>query len=940
MDAISNCSITIKRVRENLDRCQMKNELTDTFTIDHLLSKLNSNATQVLSCISPIDGIGLPYFEKYLKPQQKAGKTYLLIPLCDGVHFQGYIVDIKKSKVIHVDSLRWDAAENATAIKIAQVLFGDSNASYESFYQSRMQFDTNSCGIWLVAGMCSFVIGLPEVIDRDNAFDICFSLLEQNKEHQISKPIAINDVNVLSEFCNEEQVKKFNSADFIIQVLRNNPEKSEYYRESPPKGIRTNSFFICDISKTNLADVTADDNGAYIKTRNTTKIYFCDNDQIIGARGEQGGFYYNKRVSFSSYLKIFVSDDKVVSFHRSYSKAKSFPLSRTVITISDPVNGPISPYVAVTYQTEGPIPENVNVLSHGNTKRSTKPYLKTSRNVLEKTKASLEKGMSSKKVYDQINNTSGGVFFSTSQSNELRDTRQVYRQSAKLKEKEKNTNESINDQLASLLNLQRTDADFLRTVTCLRNSYYVFLGTDIQLNDVSKFCCDMNEVLGIDTTFNLCESWLTDTCYKNHRLETAEGKQPVFIGPCIIHFEKDEFIFNRFITEMCSYQPSIRMLKTIGTDLEKAIYNGFASQIKDLRLLLCVFHLQKSDKRKLLQLNPQKGASKKIIADIYGCQYGGIKEYGLADSENSTDFQNKLKELKFRWETLCPGFYEWFVQKRSKTFESSVIESARHDTNIQGLFYNNNIESQHFREKKEQCFQTKTVNDVVDTLKSLVLRQQDDEVRAIYGSGPYHLSKSFKKFEIDSLKWHSMDSKQRIKHVNSFRSYRPNLEDNFSRPASSGRKPSQKNRIRNPEPEIIINRMSKKSRSSSLHLKVEDPNVERALVYELHLRSQVPRIVERCQGNCGIKLIPADENDYLLVKSYGPSTYTVKGECKTKYGPQYIHFKGECLKEYAHRKHEKVYNIFPFELITTDNVTSSSLNESSKNELRGYGLNI
>ena len=33
-------------------------------------------------------------------------------------------------------------------------------------------------------------------------------------------------------------------------------------------------------------------------------------------------------------------------------------------------------------------------------------------------------------------------------------------------------------------------------------------------------------------------------------------------------------------------------LKTIGTDLENVIFNGFLFQVKDLKLLLCVFYLQ------------------------------------------------------------------------------------------------------------------------------------------------------------------------------------------------------------------------------------------------------------------------------------------------------------------------------------------------------------
>ena len=79
---------------------------------------------------------------------------------------------------------------------------------------------------------------------------------------------------------------------------------------------------------------------------------------------------------------------------------------------------------------------------------------------------------------------------------------------------------------------------------------------------------------------------------------------------------------------MCTFEPPIRSLKSIGTDLERAIFNDFASQITDLRLFLCALHLQKGDERKLQQLVPKKGsvAINQILRDTYGCQYGSIKE--------------------------------------------------------------------------------------------------------------------------------------------------------------------------------------------------------------------------------------------------------------------------------------------------------------------------
>ena len=45
----------------------------------------------------------------------------------------------------------------------------------------------------------------------------------------------------------------------------------------------------------------------------------------------------------------------------------------------------------------------------------------------------VENGMSAKKVYDTINEQSGDDFTSVSQSNKLRDVKQVYREAASVK---------------------------------------------------------------------------------------------------------------------------------------------------------------------------------------------------------------------------------------------------------------------------------------------------------------------------------------------------------------------------------------------------------------------------------------------------------------------------------------------------------------------------
>ena len=126
------------------------------------------------------------------------------------------------------------------------------------------------------------------------------------------------------------------------------------------------------------------------------------------------------------------------------------------------------------YSVKSPITENNKVIHHGNTKKSQeKPYIRTSKQVLEKTSKLLQEGMSSQTVYDKVNSESGGTMFSTTQSKELRDTRQVYRQAAKVRVNESGTDGgTTDDELASLLAYQKVNPDFVRSISFLRKESY------------------------------------------------------------------------------------------------------------------------------------------------------------------------------------------------------------------------------------------------------------------------------------------------------------------------------------------------------------------------------------------------------------------------------------------------------------------------------------
>ena len=98
-----------------------------------------------------------------------------------------------------------------------------------------------------------------------------------------------------------------------------------------------------------------------------------------------------------------------------------------------------------------------------------------------------------------------------------------------------------------------------------------------QVEDVVKFCCtgQNTAVFGIDTTYNLCDMWVTDSCYRNKRLiGNDSGHHPVFLGPALFHFTKKDQTFTRFALELQASNPEMRKLKKISIDMEDAIFNG------------------------------------------------------------------------------------------------------------------------------------------------------------------------------------------------------------------------------------------------------------------------------------------------------------------------------------------------------------------------------
>ena len=211
-----------------------------------------------------------------------------------------------------------------------------------------------------------------------------------------------------------------------------------------------------------------------------------------------------------------------------------------------------------------------------------------------------------------------------------------------------------------MIQYQREHNSFLGSVGCIDDSYCSFISTDTQINNIALL---QGNILSVDSTFNLNKYWVTDTYYNNIQFDKLERKHPIFLGRCLLHFRKDAFTFNWFFNNMCSFAG-----RKVEADQYMAIYKGFAMVNTKLKLLLCVYNLEKSHRPKLSKFKPKNETVSKILADIYGCRNGSAKEFGLVDSATEDKFESRLASLKEWWNSLCPEIHGWFTARRVKTY--------------------------------------------------------------------------------------------------------------------------------------------------------------------------------------------------------------------------------------------------------------------------------
>ena len=117
------------------------------------------------------------------------------------------------------------------------------------------------------------------------------------------------------------------------------------------------------------------------------------------------------------------------------------------------------------------------------------------------------------------------------------------------------------------------------------------------------------------------------------------------------------------------------------------------------------------------------------------------------------------------------------------------------------------------------------------------------------------------------------------------------------------------------------------------------PRVNPPKESELHLRNKLSKKISKCQRKCGK---PISDKDFMIIRTYGSSSYTDKESRKNKckYGSMYIRFEGKCLKAFDSEKFYLPNENFDYSSIVVYRDTLDCLKPSEKNLLSQMGVKL
>ena len=407
------------------------------------------------------------------------------------------------------------------------------------------------------------------------------------------------------------------------------------------------------------------------------------------------------------------------------------------------------------------LPDNFHPkpVPHGNSKED-KPFFSTLPSTMARIKHECSEAKGPKKVIQEVSADFGGVLSVTDICQLPRGEQQVSQVKRRCKQQSYVSQVgSADDEFAAVLHkafMEDATKQFVREIKTLREPAIV-VATDQQMTDLVRFCTSEGEfgIMTVDPTFSLGQFDVTVTTYRHLLLECRRsGKNPVFIGPSMVHFKKTFSTYLFFASTLVGLQPDLCRLRAFGTDGEEALYSAFHHEFPDSVHLQCFIHVRRNIKDKLQELRVCEGTVQVVLGDIFGRQVELQQMDGLVDAVSEEEFDQGVQCLCQKWEQFdsedrgpMQVFCEWFKRYKCSTVKHAMLRPVRIKAGLGNppiAFTTNASESINALLKNQVEYKKNDVPVFLDKLQAAINEQQREVERAIVNTGKYRFCEKYK----------------------------------------------------------------------------------------------------------------------------------------------------------------------------------------------------
>ena len=512
-----------------------------------------------------------------------------------------------------------------------------------------------------------------------------------------------NSKNTNSENTNSERIPgaiklpledKFLDPQNVLTLLLTHRPSGK----SVPRGIKENVAFVLE-NENNLVrnangnrSCYVDDCGAWSSTGSCkTHHYIMAEDKKLDYVDKKNGQYVKsvkgKRVVIDPQPPV----QKVIVFKRYYTCLKRDPSYKRRVSsviqcpenMADLKNEIVVEYIGKFCQETVP---------HGNSKKTTSEYVRTSCSVKRKFEelTDTNKALAPRDIYERmvLNGSDCAP----------RDLKQV--QNAKYQAKKKKTGhvphlKNIADEVQTLLSDVHEHPFIQEIIQTKGKPPSVILYLDDNLRDIKQFCSTNARnpsVLGIDRTFNLGACFATTLVYQHNNLK-RKGKDnaPIFLAAIYLHWDGSYPTYHRFFSHLQSkFGNDIGGTQhsqfVIGSDEEAALTKAIKTCFPSAVHVLCTRHLEENVRRYLTnKIGLDDNGRRKIQGDLFG-------KHGLIACNSVKSFELKYIKLLDKFHKCLPAFENYFI-KIAEKIRACIFEPRQNSKWIPIDWKNNSCES-------------------------------------------------------------------------------------------------------------------------------------------------------------------------------------------------------------------------------------------------------